>query len=120
MLNALAIGLGLICVGTLYFTVLRPILEERGPFVSAYRRADSFWNAVGNWTKGFRTMAAAWIIGLPSALLAVYDLAVPILSGQDLSAFSSKYPLAWPISIALVALVFGWLRKRTDTTVGTK
>lgn len=98
-----------------YIIIIRPILRERGAFKDFYDRADTFWQAVNDYTCGFRTKIAAWLIMLPSALVGIYDFVVPLMTGIDFAPITTSVPAwAWPFILLAIGALFRWLRKITD------
>jgi hypothetical protein len=106
---------GLFGVGCAYWFLVRPIIKNAPVFSELFAREASFFQKANAVLVGMRTKLAAKFFVLSGALLGLYDLALPIVMGQDWSPITSKLP-AWtmPVALTVAGVIFGWLRKITE------
>jgi hypothetical protein len=108
-----------ICLGVTifaaYFVIVRPILKNAPIFSEIFKQEATLAQKISAYLVGWRTKIAARFFALAGVLLGLYDLAAPIIMGQDWSSLTAKLP-AWtmPVMLAVVGIVFSWLRKITE------
>lgn len=98
-----------------YWVLIRPVLKSAPVFSEAFKLEATIQQKVSAVIVGWRTKLAARFFVLAGGLLGLYDLALPIIMGQDWSSITNQLPpWAMPVVLTAAGLVFGYLRKVTE------
>jgi hypothetical protein len=92
----------------LWIIVIRPVYTSPS-WVLAREKGATFWTAMCR----FRTIVAAKLVAVFSALAPLYDQILTMAGGVNWTPITTKYPILWPISTFLLGMMFLYLRKLT-------
>lgn len=107
--------LALTAVIAVHFFIIRPILKTQPAFSEAFKAEASLIDKARAKLVGWRTRIAARLTMLAGVFVGFYDQALPIITGQDWTPLTAKFP-AWalPMGMVGVGLLFAYLRRITD------
>lgn len=98
-----------------YVVLVRPVIKNAPVFSELFAREASLKQKISAVLVGWRTKLTARFFALGGVLLGLYDLALPIITGQDWSSVTSHMPpWAMPVALTVAGVLFGWLRKITE------
>jgi hypothetical protein len=97
-----------------YVFIVRPILKTQPLLSPIFKTEASLWDQLQAKITGWRTKIAARLTVIAGLLVALYDQALPWITGQNWTPLTEKLPpLALPIGLVMVGTLFDWLRKIT-------
>jgi hypothetical protein len=104
-----------ICLIVIYIFIIRPVIKNAPVLSPVFAAESSFMDRLRVRLVGWKTKIAARSVALGGVLLGMYDLAMPVVAGQDWTPITAKMP-AWvvPIGMVLGGMLFGYLRKITE------
>ena len=95
--------ISLLAAALIYVLVVRPILI-RSPKLSAVFDAEAtFKEKCQAKLTGFKTKASAMLLGIAGFLVWLYDTALPLIAGQDLTPLTAELP-SWSVPVGLMAI----------------
>jgi hypothetical protein len=97
-----------------YWFMIRPLLKARPAFAEFYAVEQSMWAAFWLKLDSIKTKLLAVLLIIASGLIETHDFLMPMATGMDFTAITSKVPPAvWPFVTMGQAALFYWLRKIT-------
>jgi hypothetical protein len=109
------IAFGCLAAALFYVLIVRPILKTQPLLAPAFKAEATLWQMAQAKLVGFRTKLTARLIGLASVLVALHDLALPYVTGQDWSPIMARIPQeAIPFLLMGLTWLFDYLRKITE------
>lgn len=107
--------IAVIAIALVYVLIVRPILKTQPMLAPAFAAEASIVDKIRAKLTGFRTLIASWLTVISGVVVALYDQALPLISGQDWTPLTAKLP-GWvlPVGMVGIGLLFAWLRKITE------
>lgn len=104
-----------IALAMIYILIVRPILKTQPMLAPAFAAEATFLQKARAKLAGFKTLIASWLTVISGVVVALYDQALPLISGQDWTPLTAKLP-GWvlPVGMVGVGLLFAYLRKVTE------